>query len=60
MRLIVIALLVLAIFVAVWMLVVVPAERRHHDRKLESLRRRIEARASGDGTDDLHGSPGSD
>ena len=60
MRLIIIALLVLAVFIAVWMLIVVPAERRHHERKLESLRRRIEARASGNGTDDLHGSSGSD
>jgi len=60
MRLIIMALLVLAVFIAVWMLIVVPAERRHHERKLESLRRRIETRTSGDGTGGLHRSPETD
>lgn len=44
MKLIAIALLVLAIFVAVWVFVVVPAEKRHHDRKLASIQKRIEKR----------------
>ena len=44
MKLIAIALLALAIFVAVWMFVVVPAEKRHHDRKLASIQKRIEKR----------------
>ena len=54
MRLITIALVVIAAFIAVWMMIVVPAERRHHERKLESLRRRIEARQSGDRADATH------
>ncbi len=31
-------------FVAFWMLFVVPAERRHHERKLELLQKKIEKR----------------
>jgi predicted MFS family arabinose efflux permease len=40
------AILVLAAFVAIWIFVVVPAEKRHHERKLDSLRQRIEKRES--------------
>jgi multisubunit Na+/H+ antiporter MnhC subunit len=35
---------ILVAFVAVWLLVVVPAERRHHERKLEMVRKRIAQR----------------
>ena len=40
------AILVLAVFIAVWIFIVVPAEKRHHERKLASLRDRIEKRES--------------
>ena len=38
------AIIGLGAFVAVWFLFVVPAERRHHERKLEMIRKRIEKR----------------
>jgi flagellar biosynthesis/type III secretory pathway M-ring protein FliF/YscJ len=38
------AILLLGVFIAVWFFIVVPAEKRHHERKLESLRQRIEKR----------------
>ena len=38
------AMIVLGAFVAIWMLFVVPAERRHHERKLELLQKKIEQR----------------
>ena len=38
------ALLGLGVFIAVWFLFVVPSERRHHERKLEMLQRRIDKR----------------
>ncbi len=38
------AMIVLGAFVAIWMLFVAPAERRHHDRKLELLQKKIEQR----------------
>ena len=38
------AMIILGAFVAVWMLFVVPAERRHHERKLEILQKRIQKR----------------
>ncbi len=38
------AMIVLAAFVAIWMLFVAPAERRHHERKLELLQKKIEQR----------------
>lgn len=44
MKLIYIAMLALGAFVAIWMFFVVPAERKHHDRKLEALRKQIEKR----------------
>ena len=44
-------------FVAFWVLVVVPAERRHHERKLEALRKRIEKREARRDEDDRYGAP---
>ena len=38
------AMIVLSAFVAIWMLFVAPAERRHHERKLELLQKKIEQR----------------
>ena len=38
------AMIVLGAFVAIWMLFVAPAERRHHERKLELLQKKIEKR----------------
>jgi hypothetical protein len=46
MKLLFLSIGVLAAFVAVWFFFVVPAERRHHERKLEMLRQRIEKRES--------------
>jgi hypothetical protein len=46
MKLIYTAMIALAAFIAIWFFIVVPAERRHHERKLESLRKRIEKRES--------------
>ena len=46
MKLIYIAILALGAFVAVWILFVVPSERKHHERKLEALRKQIEKRES--------------
>ena len=46
MKLVYWAILGLALFIAVWFLVVVPAERRHHERKLALVRKRIERRQS--------------
>jgi len=36
------AIIGLGAFVVIWMLFVAPAERRHHERKLEVLQRKIE------------------
>lgn len=44
MKLFFFAIAALAAFVAIWFLFVVPAERRHHERKLEMVRKRIEQR----------------
>jgi hypothetical protein len=44
MKLVLLSIAVLAAFGALWILVVVPAERRHHERKLEIVRKRIEQR----------------
>ncbi len=38
------AMIVLGAFVAIWMLFVAPAERRHHERKLKLLQKKIEQR----------------
>ncbi len=48
MKLAVLSIAVLAAFIAVWVFVVAPAERRHHERKLEMVRKRIEQRESTD------------
>ena len=40
------ALVGLGAFIAIWFLFVVPSERRHHERKLEMLQRKIEKRQS--------------
>ena len=44
MKLIYIAALVLVVFVLIWRFFVVPAERKHHERKLAAVRKRIEQR----------------
>ena len=46
MNLMIWAVLILVAFIAVWFFIVVPAEKKHHERKLESLRSRIEKRES--------------
>lgn len=38
------AIIGLGAFIAVWVLFVAPAERRHHERKLELLQKRIDKR----------------
>jgi hypothetical protein len=38
------AILGLGVFIAIWFLFVIPSERRHHERKLEMLQRRIDKR----------------
>ena len=38
------AMIVLGAFVAIWVLFVAPAERRHHKRKLELLQKKIDQR----------------
>jgi flagellar biosynthesis/type III secretory pathway M-ring protein FliF/YscJ len=45
------AIIVLGAFVAIWMLFVAPAERRHHERKLELLQRKIEQRQASNNTE---------
>ncbi len=42
------AMIVLGAFVAIWVLFVAPAERRHHERKLELLQKKIEQRQASD------------
>ncbi len=39
------AMIGLGAFVAIWIFFVVPAERQHHERKLELVRKRLERRA---------------
>lgn len=46
MKIISLALLVLVAFLVVWFLFVVPAERRHHERKLAIVKKQIEKRQS--------------
>lgn len=41
MNIIYIAILILAAFIAIWIFVVVPAEKRHHERKLEMIKKKI-------------------
>ncbi len=45
------AMIVLGAFVAIWMLFVAPAERRHHERKLELLQKKIEQRQASSNTE---------
>ncbi len=45
------AMIVLGAFVAIWMLFVAPAERRHHERKLELLQKKIEQRQASNNTE---------
>ncbi len=45
------AIIVLGAFVAIWMLFVAPAERRHHERKLELLQKKIEQRQASNNTE---------
>lgn len=49
MKLLLIAGALLAAFVAIWFFVVVPSERRHHERKLEAIRKQIEKRQDNKG-----------
>jgi len=51
------AIIGLGAFVAIWMLFVVPAERRHHERKLELVRKRIEERQARNDQDNSVSSP---
>jgi len=39
-----IAILILAAFIAIWIFVVVPAEKRHHERKLKMIKKKIAER----------------
>ncbi len=43
------AIVVLGAFIAIWILFVAPAERRHHERKLELLQKKIEKRQPQEG-----------
>lgn len=53
MKIISLALLVLIAFLAVWFLFVVPAERRHHERKLAMVEKQIkQRRLNGDAADE--------
>jgi len=56
------AIIGLGAFVAIWMLFVAPAERRHHERKLELLQKKIEQRRAQKGqvNDDSSGDQDSD
>ena len=54
------AIIGLGAFVAIWMLFVVPAERRHHERKLELVRKRIEERQARNSQDNSVSSPEQD
>ncbi len=50
------AILGLGVFIAIWFLLVVPSERRHHERKLEMLQRRIDKRQAQADQDDSESS----
>ena len=51
------AILILALFVVIWVFFVVPAEKRHPERKLESLRSRIEKSQSRNRDDEKYAPP---
>jgi len=38
------AVIALGVFIAVWLVFIAPAERRHHERKLAMLQKKIDAR----------------
>lgn len=57
MKLIYIAVIALAAFVAIWVFFVVPAERKHHERKLEALRKQIEKRETVANEDEKYAAP---
>ena len=59
MRLMVYAGIALAAFIAIWFFIVAPAERKHHERKLEAVRKRIEKREAAE-QEDKYADPGSD
>ena len=46
------AIFVLVAFVAIWVFFVMPAERRHHERKMELVRKKIERRVTQSATAD--------
>ena len=46
MKAVFLAIIVLAAFIAVWVLFIMPAERRRHQRKLDAIRKKIEQRES--------------
>lgn len=50
------ALAALAAFVVIWFFVVVPSEKRHHERKLRIIREQLEKRRTADkgNTDDAN------
>lgn len=50
------AIIGLGAFVAIWMLFVVPAERRHHERKLEMIQKRLEKRQAQQGQENSESS----
>ena len=50
------AILGLGAFIAIWFLFVIPSERRHHERKLEMLQRRIDKRQAQADQDDSESS----
>ena len=52
------AILILAVSIAIWVFFVIPAEKRHHERKLESLRTRIEKKQGRNEDDVRYGAPG--
>ncbi len=46
------AIIGIGVFVAIWMLIVVPAERRHHERKLAVIQKKLEQRQAQEGEED--------
>ena len=54
------AIIGLGAFVAIWMLFVVPAERRHHERKLEMIQKKLEKRQAQQGQENSESSIGQD
>ena len=46
------AIIGIGLFIAIWMLFVVPAERRHHERKLQIIQKKLEKRRTQTEEDD--------